>query len=104
MVLLLYFQATGFFFHVVLEPYQVHPLHHLAQLQVDHPQDLFHPFPRSLFISLLLFSSRIYNQENDGSLNYLFFNQKERCKNKLIPEDQAISHKKMNVLAHNLIA
>ena len=53
---------------MVLEPDQVDPLHHLAQLQVDHHQDLVLARPHRLPGPLLLLPARIFRQEDHGSL------------------------------------
>ncbi len=59
-----FLQTSGFLFHVVLEPYQVHPLYYLAQLQVvhlkDHSLDSFDYFLSAFLLCL----ARIHNQED----------------------------------------
>ena len=61
-------QASGFLVHVVPESHQVHPLHHLAQLQVDHHQDPPLVSTHHLPCSFLLLFARIHHQTNARSL------------------------------------
>ena len=53
---------------MVPEPDQVHPLHHLAQLQVDHHQDPALDLTRHLPLHVLLRPARIHRQEDDGGV------------------------------------
>ena len=64
----LQFQSTRLVLHVVSQPDQIDPLHHLAQLQVDHHQD--HPLvlPHHIPLHVLLRPARVHGQEDDGGV------------------------------------
>ena len=47
---------------------QIHPIHNLAQLQVDHSQNIIFHFPHPVHCPLFLLSARIHNQEDVGSI------------------------------------
>ena len=65
------FQASRLVVHVVPEPHQVDPVHHLAQLQVDHHQDPPLDLPRHLPRLLLLRPPRIHRQEDARRMSRL---------------------------------
>lgn len=54
---------------MVLEPHQVDQVHHLAQLQVDHHQDLVLARTHHLPSPILLLPAWVFGQEDHGSLS-----------------------------------
>ena len=62
------FQAAGLFVYVVPQSNQVHLLHHLAQLQMDHFKNIRLYRPYSFPASAFLFFTRLHHKENSWSL------------------------------------
>ena len=60
---------------MVPQPVEVDPVHHLAQPQVDDPQDHLHHLLLSFPRHVLLRPARLHHQEDDWGLNHLIRRQ-----------------------------
>ena len=62
------FQETRLIIHVVPQSNQIHPLHYLAQLQVDHSQDIIFHISHLVHCPIFLLPARLHNQKDVGSI------------------------------------